>query len=93
MTYFIYILYSKLHDRFYIGQSSNLQYRLFQHNSGKVRSTKVFRPWVIGYTEEFASRIDSVKRETYLKSPPGWNDLQEIKQKIKKTLSDQNSTR
>ncbi|WP_373398424.1 GIY-YIG nuclease family protein [Algoriphagus halophilus] len=32
--FFVYILYSDSKDRYYIGQTENLEERLFQHNSG-----------------------------------------------------------
>ena len=82
MTYYVYILYSISHDRFYIGQSAKLQYRLYQHNAGKVASTKGYRPWIIGHTEEFTKRTDAIKRESFLKSPAGWIELLAIKKKI-----------
>jgi hypothetical protein len=31
------------------------------------------------YVEEFEIREDAMKRELFLKSPAGWNKLQEIK--------------
>ncbi|MBN3519274.1 GIY-YIG nuclease family protein, partial [Algoriphagus lutimaris] len=33
VLFFVYILYSGSKDRYYIGQTENLEERLFQHNS------------------------------------------------------------
>ncbi len=80
MHYFMYILKSKIVDRFYIGQTSNLKKRIKRHNSGEMFSTKPYCPWKIIYFETFLTRSDAMKREHFLKSPAGWNELQNIKQ-------------
>ncbi len=69
--YFIYILYSKKFDRYYVGMSFNVEDRLKQHNSERVKSTKAFVPWTIIHTEEYKTRIEARKREKYLKSAAG----------------------
>ena len=69
--YFIYVLYSKNFDRYYVGLSSNIELRLKQHNSKKVKSTKAFAPWEIIHFEKFETRIEARKREKYLKSAAG----------------------
>ncbi|MFA6469103.1 MAG: GIY-YIG nuclease family protein [Bacteroidota bacterium] len=79
MKYCIYILKSLSQDRYYIGQTSNLPNRLKEHNSGKVFSTKPFRPWSIIHYETFPTRTEAIKREHFLKSPTGWNELHTIK--------------
>ncbi|MEK7114276.1 MAG: GIY-YIG nuclease family protein [Patescibacteria group bacterium] len=37
------------------------------HNNGAVRSTKPFRPWRVGYTEEYSTRTEARRRELFLK--------------------------
>ena len=66
--FYIYILYSISHDRYYIGQTNNLVSRIRRHNKGYVKSTKTYLPWEIVYSEEFTTRAEAVRRETYLKS-------------------------
>jgi putative endonuclease len=68
--YWVYVLYSEEHDRFYIGSSASPDVRLNAHNSGKVRSTKAYKPWKRVWLEEYESRSIAEKRERYLKS--GW---------------------
>jgi len=41
----VYILYSKSHQRYYIGQTADLTKRLIRHNSGYESSTKPYAPW------------------------------------------------
>jgi len=68
MTYFVYILTSLKDSKRYIGMTSDLNKRLKEHNSGKVKSTKNRRPLELIYTEEFTSKQDALNRETFFKS-------------------------
>ncbi len=65
--YFIYILYSKSFDRYYVGSTENVELRLYRHNSKMVASTKKYITWVVVHTEQFSSRSDAVKRENQIK--------------------------
>ena len=69
--YFVYILYSKKFERNYVGLTSDLEQRLKSHNSGKVKSTKSYRPWEIVYSESYETIIEARKREKYLKTAAG----------------------
>ena len=66
--YFVYILYSLSNDRYYIGQTNDLDKRLERHNKGYVKSTKGFRPWEIVYSEPYEIRSKAVQQGRYLKS-------------------------
>ena len=66
MVYFLYILKSN-NGRHYIGMSSNPKKRLESHNSGRVISTKPYRPWAIVHLEKYENRIEARKREVALK--------------------------
>ncbi|MFC1554514.1 GIY-YIG nuclease family protein [candidate division KSB1 bacterium] len=66
--YYIYILYSKSFDRYYIGQTDNVKARINRHNAGEVKSPKHYIPWELRYTEQFASRGEAMKRERFLKN-------------------------
>ena len=67
MTFYTYVLYSKLFDRLYIGQTDNLERRLLQHKKGKVPSTKPYLPYKLILVEEFSTRKKAVEREKTLK--------------------------
>ena len=67
MSYYLYILYSKTKDRFYIGQTSDPDERLNYHNAGYVMSTKSGRPWERIFLKEFLNRSDAMKEESRLK--------------------------
>ena len=68
MNYTVYILYSETHDRYYIGQTENIEQRLIRHNKKMVPSTKAYTPWNLVHLEHFASRTDAMKREKDIKS-------------------------
>ena len=68
MKYYVYILYSRENDRFYIGQTNNLPDRLERHNSGSEKATKPFIPWVIEWFTEKESRSEAMRLEKKLKN-------------------------
>ena len=69
--FYVYIIYSKNDDRFYVGMTANIQQRIKDHNSGRNKSTKPYRPWIVVHTEVFQNRTDARKREKYLKTSAG----------------------
>jgi putative endonuclease len=58
----VYILYSEKADRYYIGQTSELEERLKRHNQGDSAYTKFGIPWKLVYKEQCASRSEAMKR-------------------------------
>ncbi len=76
--FYVYILFSDKFDRFYIGQTNNIESRLLRHNKGYVKSTKAYKPWDLIHTERFSSRSDALKRESYLKSLKSKSKLIEL---------------
>jgi putative endonuclease len=70
-TYYTYVLVSEKNGHFYIGLTSSLDRRVYQHNIGKVRSTKGRRPFKLFYYEEYQNKTDARKREIFLKSGQG----------------------
>ena len=67
----VYVIKSAGYNFHYIGHTSDITKRLNAHNSGKVRSTKAYRPFHIIYSEEFNDRSSAFRREMYLKSAEG----------------------
>ncbi len=65
--FYTYILYTEKFDRFYIGQTNNLDNRIERHNNGYVKSTKAYIPWEIVYSEAFQTRALATQREKQLK--------------------------
>ncbi len=67
MGVYVYILYSKTKDKYYVGQSDDLKERLLSHNSGKSPYTSIASDWELVYFEEHETRTASRKRENEIK--------------------------
>ena len=78
MKYYVYVIQSKLDGRLYKGYTKRLQERIKEHNDGKTKSTKGYRPWRLVYTEEFDNLTDALKREKFLKTGIGREFLKHI---------------
>jgi len=70
-SYTAYILRSEKDGRFYTGRTNDLCRRVYEHNRGKVSSTRNRRPLVLVHTETFGSKTEAYARERYLKSLEG----------------------
>ena len=66
--FYVYVLYSKVNGDIYIGSTADVKVRLSRHNSGKVKSTKVYRPWRLLEVYEYVTRSEAVRNERLLKS-------------------------
>lgn len=66
-SFFVYILQSDKHGRYYIGCSHNPDKRLIAHNQGFATYTSKGIPWKLKYTEEYTSKTDALKREQQIK--------------------------
>jgi len=75
--FYTYVLYSYIFERIYIGQTNNLNLRLFEHNSGECKSTKHYIPWELVFYETYLTRGEAMKREKELKSHKGRDYIRE----------------
>lgn len=69
--HFTYVLRSHKDDKLYIGYTENLDKRILEHNSGKVKSTRYRVPFKLVYYEACRYLEDALHREKYLKSTYG----------------------
>jgi len=69
--HFVYILKSLNYTKTYTGISTNIHKRLQEHNLGKNKFTKKYRPWKILFSKEVGTRLEARKKEKYLKSSAG----------------------
>ncbi len=74
----VYVLRSETTDRHYVGYTSDLSQRLGQHNQGITKSTKNRGPWQMVHHEEFNTRLEAVRRERFLKTGQGREELKRI---------------
>ena len=68
MTYFVYILYSKSHRRFYSGYTQELKNRLREHNGGETKSIIPYLPYELVWSKEVTTRSQAMKIEKEIKS-------------------------
>ena len=69
--FYVYILYSQSADKFYIGQTPDVQKRLWEHNNPfeKSKFTAKFIPWeIILFFPVSPARADAMKIEKFIKS-------------------------
>ena len=67
MTFFVYILFSNKLNKYYVGQTEDLERRLIQHNEGESAFTSSGTPWILIYSEEKSIRKDAILLETKIK--------------------------
>lgn len=64
----VYILYSPIVDRYFVGKTTNLEKSLNRHNTGKNRHTKTGLPWNLLYAEAFDTADEAHEKEVQIKS-------------------------
>ena len=65
--FYVYIIYSKKIDKFYIGYTGHLADRLAEHLSGLSLFTAKADDWKLQYSETFPDRQTAMKREREIK--------------------------
>lgn len=69
--FYVYVLSSTIQKYIYVGLTNDLKRRIGQHNNGKERTTRAYKPYTCIHTEEFETRTQARIREKYLKSGIG----------------------
>ena len=70
-VYFVYVLKSNTKNYIYVGLTNNVERRVGQHQNGKEKTTRFYRPFLLVHKESFSTRIEARQREKYLKSGIG----------------------
>jgi putative endonuclease len=68
MSYYCYILKSTVADKFYYGQTADLDSRLQKHNAGKVKSTSKYAPWFVFAYISCDTRSEAMSIEKSMKN-------------------------
>jgi putative endonuclease len=76
--YFVYVLRSRTTKQLYTDSTADLQTRLVQHNADQSASTKHRGPWDLLHKEEFETLSEAIRRERFLKSGKGRDELKKI---------------
>ncbi len=77
-TWYTYILYSSKIDKYYVGSTDDLQWRLKRHNMGWGKYTKRGIPWKIVCYEKFKSKTEALKREKEIKCKKSRKYIEEL---------------
>ena len=73
------MLYSVSGAKSYVGFTNDLKRRLFEHNvSEKTGFTLRYRPWLLIHEEAFDDKATAIKREKFLKSGVGREEVKGI---------------
>ena len=67
MIGYTYVLKSLKDNKLYIGSTTDLDRRVDEHNSGKNKSTKYRRPFILVYSERFDTITEARFREKVFK--------------------------
>ena len=78
MMFYVYAIKSESRNYIYVGLTSDLERRLSEHNGGKNKTTRPYRPFVLIHSEKFDTRIDARAKEKYLKSGIGKDFLKSL---------------
>ena len=84
--YYLYILYAPKSDKYYIGQTSDLNARLKDHNEGerpnqKKKFTYKYRPWELALAIPMAAtRAEAMRIEKFVKSKKSRAFIQQLVQ-------------
>jgi putative endonuclease len=71
MAFFVYAIKSLIDNRIYVGMTENPERRLTEHNQGRTKSTKGYKPWVLIFKEEVETTEEAGRLEKYYKSGCG----------------------
>ena len=74
-----YVLHSTVHNKIYIGYTSDLIDRFHSHNESAAKGYTIrFRPWEVIHVEFFESKQEAMRREKELKSSRGRDFIRKI---------------
>ena len=80
MRYYVYILYSMSADKYYVGSTSNVERRLYQHNNSTANKfTGKYRPWeLMFFCEVGESKTIALQIESHTKKQKSRKYIEDI---------------
>jgi len=78
--YYIYILYSKSSEKFYVGYTGNIEKRVNEHNNSERNTyTSKHRPWVLAAAFECGEvEAEAIKIEKFIKKQKSRSLLEKL---------------
>ena len=86
MKFTVYILFSDLHKKFYVGFTSNIEIRLRSHNEFGKGWTARYRPWRIIHTKGFNTKAEAMKYEKWLEPGAGRDFIKTLQHSLAQDL-------
>ncbi len=77
----VYFLYSKKIDKYYVGACTDLDRRLYEHNMGHSKFTSTGIPWELVFNEEWEDLALAKQREMKIKKMKSRTYIQDLIQK------------
>jgi len=74
----VYILYSKKINKYYVGACIDFDRRFYEHNLGHSKFTSTGIPWELVYTEEWDDLVLAKQRELKIKKMKSRIYIQEL---------------
>ncbi|NHM02971.1 GIY-YIG nuclease family protein [Flavobacterium difficile] len=78
MPFIVYIIYSSVKNKFYIGYTSDLEERIIRHNQKSKGFTGNTDDWKLMYTENYSIKSEAIAREKQIKSWKSRIKIQEL---------------
>ena len=66
--YTVYILHSSTLQKYYVGQTQNIDNRLIEHNAGETKSLRTGIPWSLVWQTTVSTRQESMEVEKKIKN-------------------------
>jgi len=76
--WYVYILYSNKINRYYVGYTDDLDWRLERHNKGWGKYTKRGIPWKLVYSETCNFKTEAIRREKEIKNKKSRKYIEEL---------------
>jgi putative endonuclease len=68
MIFYVYIIFSEILNKYYIGYTSNIKERIRKHNSNHKGFTGKNNDWKLKHLEPFDNKIQAILREKQIKN-------------------------
>ena len=65
--FYIYIIFSKSLNKYYVGSCQDIKTRLDDHLNSRSKFTKTAKDWGLKYSEEYNTRSEAYQREMKIK--------------------------
>ncbi|NJM78505.1 MAG: GIY-YIG nuclease family protein [Flavobacterium sp.] len=80
MEHTVYILYSIIKNKYYIGYTANIEEKIVRHNQKPKGFTGSTNDWQLVYSEKYESKSEALMREKQIKN---WKSRTKIEELVK----------